>query len=292
MDHARTLLGWLLCGLSLTAPALAQDKPAPPGAGEDSRLERELEAAREDMEEAAREVARLSAELARPVMRNFRFAGQRAMLGVNIEDTEEGARVRGVSPNGPAATAGLEVGDIITHVDGAALVDAGAARGNGQSPSEVLLEQMANVEPGEAVALRVLRDGEPREMSVQTREFRPGQFLEAPNVAIDPNSWQWQWPGMFARNNPWASMQLVALTPELGAYFGTDRGVLVVRKPANEALGLRDGDVILDIGGRQPSSPEHAMRILGSFEPGEMLRLSIMRRERRETLEITMPEPG
>jgi len=37
--------------------------------------------------------------------------------------------------------------------------------------------------------------------------------------------------------------------------------------PEGESLGLREGDVILDIGGRAPASPEHTLRILSSFAP-------------------------
>src|SRR5690606_24898676 len=87
----------------------------------------------------------------------------------------------------------------------------------------------------------------------------------------------------------WDTMQLVTLTPQLGQYFGTESGILVLRAPADESLGLRDGDVILDIGGRVPTSPEHTMRILDSFVPGETLTLGIMRNGRRETREIVLP---
>ena len=62
-----------------------------------------------------------------------------------------------------------------------------------------------------------------------------------------------------------------------------------MRGPENDALGLRDGDVILDIGGRKPTSPEHAIRILSSFEEGETLKINIMRRQQRQTLELTLP---
>jgi S1-C subfamily serine protease len=84
-------------------------------------------------------------------------------------------------------------------------------------------------------------------------------------------------------------MELVALSEGLGGYFGTDEGLLVVRAPATDELGLEDGDVILEIGGRVPSSPQHAMSILRSFEPGERLELEIMRRQRREQLEYELP---
>ncbi|HLF12467.1 MAG TPA: hypothetical protein VJA26_14795, partial [Gammaproteobacteria bacterium] len=97
------------------------------------------------------------------------------------------------------------------------------------------------------------------------------------------------WTGMFFNSNPWRAMQMVTLTPQLGSYFGAEKGILVVRGPGNDALGLEDGDVILDIGGREPATPEHAVRILASFEEGETLRINVMRRQRRETLEFAIP---
>jgi predicted metalloprotease with PDZ domain len=70
------------------------------------------------------------------------------MLGVNIEVTERGARIAGVSPGGPAADAGLKVGDTIVSIDGADLAAPRNADGVTQSPTELLLAQMANVDPG------------------------------------------------------------------------------------------------------------------------------------------------
>ena len=45
----------------------------------------------------------------------------------------------------------------------------------------------------------------------------------------------------------------------------------------------------LDIGGREPTSPEHAVRILSSFEPGETVTFAIMRKQRRETVNYVIP---
>ena len=86
-------------------------------------------------------------------------------------------------------------------------------------------------------------------------------------------------------------MELVALNPELGEYFGADNGVLVVRAPKkDDTLGLQSGDVILRIGDREVKSPEHAMRILRSYEPEEELTLHVIRRGRSETLAGTVPK--
>jgi hypothetical protein len=264
-----------------------------PDSGADrATLERELERARDEMAEAAREVGRLSAELSAPVIRDvqrrFRYAGQRAMLGVNIEDTDAGVRVRGVTPSGPAAAAGIQVGDTIVAIDGAAL----KAAGSSQSATEALLSQLANVDPGEDVKLRVLHDGKERDVTVKAREVEPGQFFGwAGPQALQAPQFPKGFPfvGSWFRMNAWSSMQLATLTPDLGAYFGTDKGLLVVRAPGDAALKLRDGDVILDIAGRAPTSPEHALRILGSFEPGEKLAVTVMRKQRRETLSIDIP---
>mgnify|MGYP001814319113 FL=1 len=86
-------------------------------------------------------------------------------------------------------------------------------------------------------------------------------------------------------------MELVEINPELGSYFGSDSGVLVVRGPEDdETVGLASGDVILRIGDREVKNPEHAMRILRSYEPEEELSIDIIRHGRSETLTGTVPE--
>jgi hypothetical protein len=160
---------------------------------------------------------------------------------------------------------------------------------------------MANVDAGDSVKLRVLAEnGAERDVTIKAQQVSPNFFVSvAPFNAPMPAK-----PGersvvtfgnpgafyVFGGGNPWSDMQLVTLTPALGAYFGTEKGLLVVRGPGVDSLKLQDGDVILDIGGREPSSPEHAMRILASFQAGETLKISIMRKQRRETLEFKLPE--
>lgn len=279
--------------------AQAQAERAQEQAERKSEMERELAEARSEMEEAAREVARLSQEMTQPLLRDvqrqFRFTAQRAMLGIGIEDTERGVRVASVSPNGPSAQAGLVVGDTITEIEGARLADTRTAGGGKQSPSDLFLAQMANVDAGEEVQLRVVNEsGAERDVKVTTREFSPWVFVNPnPNQKPGSYSYSYSYPGRgwFFGQNPWSQMQLVPLTAGLGTYFGTSKGLLVVRAPENSALLLRDGDVILDIGGREPTTPEHALRILGSFEEGEMLKITIMRDQRRQTLDLKVPSP-
>lgn len=85
-----------------------------------------------------------------------------------------------------------------------------------------------------------------------------------------------------------AGLRLAPLSPRLGSYFGAKGGVLVV-KADNPSLKLEDGDVITSIGGREPASPAHAARILGSYEPGEKIPLKLLRDRKALSVEVTMP---
>jgi len=259
------------------------------------KQQRELEQARRQLDEAAREVARLSGQIAQPFVRDFsrqfRYNGQRAMLGFATEDVERGVRVASVTPNGPAAQAGLKIGDTITEIEGAHLTDTRNTGGK-QSPTELLLAQMANVDPGESVKLHVVNEaGAERDVTVKTRSVATNVWLNPPTPAPPVPPYSFRGPGnfWFFGPNPWADMQLVALTPGLGGYFGTNKGLLVVRAPEDAALQLKGGDVILDIGGREPTSPEHAVRILGSFQKGEPLKITIMRNKSKQTLDVKLP---
>jgi S1-C subfamily serine protease len=84
-------------------------------------------------------------------------------------------------------------------------------------------------------------------------------------------------------------MELVTLTPKLGRYFGTDKGVLVIRAPRSGDFKLEEGDVIVDIDGRAPQNGAHALRILRSYQPGEKVTLNVLRDRKPVKLAATMP---
>ena len=75
------------------------------------------------------------------------------------------------------------------------------------------------------------------------------------------------------------------LNPQLGAYFGTDRGVLVIQvlsgTPCDEA-GLVPGDVVTHVGGREIDSVEGFRAALdGVFARGRRAELTLMRKGER-----------
>jgi hypothetical protein len=78
------------------------------------------------------------------------------------------------------------------------------------------------------------------------------------------------------------------LNADLGAYFGTDDGVLVLDVHEDSKLGLSPGDVILKIGDRDVTNPGALNRILRSYEADEEITLTVMRESREMNVSGTL----
>jgi S1-C subfamily serine protease len=265
----------------------------------DAQLQQQLDNARSRLDDAARDVA----ELSRKLYGDDAGAGpvpgpggppRGAMLGINIgggTDRAEGVEVMGVSPSGPAQSAGLKQGDVITAIDGKAL-----RRTDERNAGRQLVEHLRGVQPGQKVKIDYLRDGKKLSTMVTTVPAEPPMFrmlrehmpmLEG--MVLPPGFEEMTMPG----GRGFRALELVPLTPKLGQYFGTDKGLLVVKAPpAATGSRLEEGDVILTIGGRTPENPRHAFRILGSYEPKEKVRVEVLRQRKRLALDMEMPEAG
>jgi S1-C subfamily serine protease len=243
-----------------------------------------LAEAQRKLEEAAREVAELSMELRGPgfeEIRRIRIGGPgRAMLGINIGSAEpgtDGVRVVGVSPGGPAADAGVQAGDLVVALDGKRV-------GSGRE----LLDSMREVEPGQKVALELRREGKPVKLSVEARASDEMMFIGEPGP--EGGAMHHMVPMPHFLLGPWGDAELVEMTPALGRYFGIDKGLLVVKAPKAAGADIEEGDVILSIGGREPQDAGHALRILGSYQPGETVELATLRQKKARTVRLTIPQ--
>lgn len=288
------------------SPAMSTEpakKPEPSRA----ELQQKLEAAQKRLDTAAREVADLSMSLSDEFMPTFMlFDGsspQRAVLGVNIgssanSERDDGIEIVSVSPGGAAAEAGLKAGDVLTEANGKPL-----KRDGGEPPRTKLLAAMRDVAPEEKVTVKYLRDGKSASTSVVAQPVSRRMFSMAapampavPGMPVPPMPFAGtrvdSIPGFaFMRaDGVFGAAELVPLTPKLGQYFGVDKGLLVVRAPSDARLKLEEGDVIVDIDGRVPSSPVHALRILGSYQAGEQLKLKVLRMKKPLSFDITIPE--
>ncbi len=114
--------------------------------------------------------------------------------------------------------------------------------------------------------------------------------FSVPDIDVDIPRFTVETPLLRVLGSPWLDVELVTLDEDLGAYFGTTDGLLVIEAPGDEAIDLRSGDVILNVDGREPSSQSHLFRILRSYEPGETMVLEVLRNRTRVNVSVEVPE--
>ena len=300
-------------GVLFAGNVFAAGSSAPSG-NED--LDAKLADARARLEAAARDVAQLSSQLSgqlseqlsgqiasataegmrgaaegmRQAAEHMRNMRTRAVLGLQVQTEpagkEQGVQVMDVSPGGPAAEAGVHPGDVIVALNGSPTTGAHAPR--------ELVERMAGVAPDSKVTLKLLRSEKPLTVTVTARpvlRFAWTGALDDEDAGGDATTLVAP-DGMLGRTCGGGSflsgVELAPVSSHLGEYFGTDKGVLVVRA-AQQGM-LQDGDVITAIDGRVPQSGAHAMRILCSYQPGEKIRLDLMRQKKTVVAFFVVPD--
>lgn len=286
----------IAAALLLAGQAAAQDTEAD--------FEEQMREAEEGLAEAAQRVAELSLERLGALgdMKKYEFDfSSKPRMGVNISGDEnqgpvEGVGIVSVTPGSPADEAGMRAGDIITAVNGESLTAESSYVANKR-----LLDFMKGVEEGDVLDVEYLRDGkvgtvqiEPRVVPVHAFAWNStGEHFKMPampNMHVLPQAMAQLRFSLGGWRGGWGDMEIVELTAGLGRYFGTDSGMLVISAPASNAFKVQEGDVIISIDGREPSSVNHCMRILGSYQPGEKIVLSIMRDKKRMTIESEIPD--
>ncbi len=210
-----------------------------------------------------------------------RNQNNRAFLGAFIGATEEnaahqGAVVRQVTSNSPAAKAGLQEGDVITRVDGRQVDD-----------PQTLLNVLAQHKAGDKLKFQVWRDGKEQSLDV-TLGTRPAR----PPVAGAGTP--------FSRERPTAflGVQVVPmeeLTPRLKERLGIsgEQGLVVMEvlpdSPAAKA-GLRHGDVITGVNGQEMKSPNQFRSAITKAGAGKEVRLEVLRGKEKKDLDAKLGE--
>lgn len=310
----------LVALLSLPLPAQAADE------GGDAATRQQLDKAREDLAAAAARVAELSRALGGEQVLEIRHLNhKRPMIGVVLgASRDNGVRVLAVTPDGPAALAGLRSGDVITGINGQAL-DAVQPEARVADAQRAL----AGLEAGQQVRLDYQRDGRSAQTTVTADQLAPsvamgdlgglarlralerlgdvdasgGALIDldieqlradsgegmadvekrirviGPVIAESVRFDAWRWQGL----------RLAPLDAELGRYFGSADGVLVLKADGEGLAGLQGGDVIEGIDGEAVRTPREAMGKLAHAEPGQQVVLSLLRQQRRSQLTLTAP---
>src|SRR5882672_5833529 len=231
----------------------------------------------------------------------YAFNDNRGRIGVIVDTHADaagdkvGARIDGITPSGPAEKAGLKAGDVVTRFKGTALGGAASEDDERSGPGLKLIDLAHELEPGDTVQVEYRRGNDVRKATLVAEDLGGGVWtgsMDMPDMArfkeLMPQ--MEMGPGEFIFGGAWGGIELVKLNPDLGEYFGTREGVLVVRAPEDSSLALKGGDVIISIGDRKPTSPEQAMRILRSYDEGETVTLDVLRKQRHVAVSWKVPD--
>jgi S1-C subfamily serine protease len=325
------------------ASAAAASAAMPAAKAEAAR--KEMAELRKEMQGLTRRMAELSGELGDvgPRAYAFRYLGEsdRAMIGVVLDRGKEGVRISAVTPEGPAARAGLRGGDLITAIDGHGVAAPSHARASDEDDEDDVLHQarvlLANLKENQSVNIEYLRDGKKGVVALEAERrqalnwpalmnddpehpFLPKDFNERIRADVERARRQAEREvrekdriveagarikermnsrevresmanaqRAMRRAMPWWGLNLAPVNAELGRYFGTDKGALVIAADTESLPGIRAGDVIVGVGDQKVERPEDVMRSLRDEPPGKDIALKLMREHKSIALNVKTP---
>jgi len=171
-------------------------------------------------------------------------------------DATNGAVVVGVDPGGPAAKAGVKLGDVVLDWNGKPIED----------PNE-LPRIVAATKPGADAKLRVWRDGKAETLAIHVGEVQPEASKASKESApkMKPNRL-----GLAVRELPAEDRKA------LGVDFALV--VLEVARP-NATMPILPGDVIVAVNQRPFKSIEEFNKLIAEAQKGQTLALLVRRGE-------------
>ncbi len=272
-------------------------------------LERELISEEQDLQmivETALDAAESSVNIVIERMTSGELRDETPKLGVLLAGRRD-FEVVGLTPGGGAEAAGVMPGDRLLAVNGTQL-----------SRRVSAADALKGLTAGDEVLVLVDRDGEELSFDVTTSESKNSMrfvFEDSPAVAglgidferIESDlegverefhvlsnsgdsqsfSYGFRMPGLFALGG---DSEMISNHEGLADYFGTADGILVLKIDPENTLGLLDGDVVLSVEGQEVSRPVDMGRAMLDLEPGEPVRLEVMRDRRMTEVAGQVPE--
>jgi serine protease Do len=182
---------------------------------------------------------------------------------LHLDTGKGGALVASVQPNTPAAKAGVQPGDVIASVNGETV-------GN---PRELAVD-VANVKPGDALKLDIIRNGSSQTLTT-TAEALPREQVASNGQGQG---------GSDQSRQPRIGLALAPITPDVRGQLDLPdqvRGAVIAQvapgSPA-DAAGLESGDVLVGVGDKAVNSPSEAVTaIREAVKGGHEMALRIVR---------------
>jgi S1-C subfamily serine protease len=227
-------------------------------AAEDESLQQKIDAARARLDAAASELAALHKQDAIEI--EMAAPERRVSLGVLLMPDGNGSvELAGVTPDGAAAEAGLQAGDVLVAINGVDLRE-----GDGRSAVSHVLRVLSDVAPGDVVRIDYTRGDQSLSADVTARDP-----IAAPPMSFAMSTMAFS-PGPGAPAAPLMSrgmidgIEVFDVNEDLGRYFGVSEGVLVLRAPpAKDAGGLLAGDIVRAVDGKSIGTSAEFFGALG-----------------------------
>ncbi len=212
-------------------------------------------------------------------------AQEAGWIGIHIEDQKDrGAVIRGVEPNSPAAKAGLKESDVIVGYNKQDVIGV-----------QQLTRLVRETPVGRTVEVKVRRDNRDQTFQVTTEAGRGrdrlGRFeLDVPGVHILADRIARDLPRVQVNTTYVQSgIRVEQLTDQLRDFFGvySNSGVLVASVDPDSGAGkagLKAGDVITSIGGRNVRTPSEFCREMR--QAGSQPALKIFRDKQEREIKI------
>lgn len=172
---------------------------------------------------------------------------------------DQGALLAGVQPESPASRAGLQPGDVIETVDGTKI----------SNPRELAV-QIAQIKPGNEAHLKVLHDGQTKNIDVKVEQMPSEQTASSSQ-------------NMGTEQHGRIGLALAPLSPDLRNQLdvpdGTKGAVVRAVQPGSPAdtAGLQPGDVIVGVGNHPVNSPTEAVRAMRQESNSKAVALRVIR---------------
>jgi serine protease Do len=210
---------------------------------------------------------------------------------------ERGVVVGRVTPDSPAAKAGLKEKDVITEVNGQRVEGAAQFR-----------RMIHEIPAGRTAQLGIWRDGHAQTLSVTLGKAEENHrtFLRT-----GPDSFSFTMPkveipempsfdfggeiGVFAGGRARIGIDAEDLDGQLGAYFGAPDGEGILVRSVNpgspaEKAGVKAGDVITSINGERIRTVGDLREKLAAKPDEKQAKLGVLRNKSEMTLTVDLPE--
>jgi len=207
-------------------------------------------------------------------IQQFQIIG-RPLLGVQLENTDDGVVIREVRPDSAAEKAGLQVGDVLIKIGDTEITEAQDA-----------VEAVHSLDSGDSVEIQVTRDGETLTVTATLEEL-PLEF-NFEGIPFDFSQITGQ--GRLG-------VEFVTLNAQVAEERNVEQteGALVTNvstDSAAEKAGLQVDDIIVAVNGKLVNE-EHTLRDrLVAYEAGDTVTLEVQRGSETLQLEATLDEPS